>query len=145
MADKKRICGKCNKVFLHKQSLHRHNNHCGTAKYTCETCTKSFNRLDTLKSHKKVKKGKKKSTVCTVCKKEFPTPWYLKKHILQSHSVEKKLYRCSKCHRNCTRIDHYKSHLIKCNSKTVSESFNLDQDVSFEFSKILHQPGFLLW
>ena len=66
----------------------------------------------------------------------------MKRHILQSHSVEKKVYRCGKCHRNCTRIDHYKSHLIKCNSKTVSESFNLDQDISFESSKIVPPTRF---
>ena len=57
MADKKWICGTFYKVFLHKQSLHRHKQSlCGTAKYTCETCTKSFNRLDTLQSHKKIKR-----------------------------------------------------------------------------------------
>ena len=137
MADKKWICGKCNKVFLHKQSLHRHKySLCGTAKYKCETCAKQFNRLDTLKTHKKNCKGKK-STVCAACKKEFPTPWNLKRHILQSHSVEKKSYSCSQCHRSFTRIDHYKSHLKKCNSKTVSESFNLDEDILFESSKIV--------
>ena len=56
---------------------------CGTAKlYQCPTCSKEFDRKDSLKHHISdgCKGSKPQQTACHRCGKEFQTNWHLERH-----------------------------------------------------------------
>ena len=51
-AEKTWKCHKCSQVFQQKQSLSCHKRtHCGTKKFSCDDCLKSFSHSDTFTQH----------------------------------------------------------------------------------------------
>jgi len=78
------ICKDCSAEFKHNTSLARHKaSKCGIVKsYKCLSCSRSFDRKDSLLRHSKsCKKGVIKPTSCHKCGKGFQTNWHLVRHL----------------------------------------------------------------
>ena len=75
--------------------------------FPCTNCSKILGRNDTLKLHLAKCKGNV-NLLCGDCNKEFQSPWHLKRHQRQKHTVEKS-FLCDKC----SRKFHHKAHLIR--------------------------------
>ena len=73
------ICMKCEKVFIHKQSLNNHKQTRGIDKLGCGKCSKTFKRQAYLTKHKKTCKGDGKVKDCKTCTKTFPSNMAAKK------------------------------------------------------------------
>jgi hypothetical protein len=111
------ICNICNKIFKNNKSLKYHIDHnvCNNKKFICNECNKCYKLKSSLKKHFKSKHNdkfndidwKKKSSFignittdndeipknkydCPFCKKEFPTSFNLKRHIMKSCNAMKK-------------------------------------------------------
>ena len=81
-----------------------HSNH------KCESCGKSFSRVDNLKTHIHTVHESHKDHKCESCDKSFTEVGSLKKHIYIIHKGHKD-YKCKSCGRSFSRADHLKKHL----------------------------------
>ena len=98
--EKKYKCKKCDKAFVLKKSLIRHNNiHKDTFPYQCNTCSKVCSNNSDLIKHKRIHSGEKPFE-CKICKKAFSNSSHLKNHE-KVHSGEK-LYECTDCTKQFT-------------------------------------------
>ena len=65
-------CTLCLKTFTQKCHLSRHMVSHGARAYACETCSKSYHRLDVLNKHRvKCIEGTDKANTCNLCNKTF--------------------------------------------------------------------------
>ena len=80
--------------------------------YYCpvQGCTKSFNRKDLMKNHKRTH-TKEKPYLCAVCNKGFRTPKQCSEHKRRTHSIQR--FACHICHKEYKRTDALKNHLKK--------------------------------
>ncbi|ODM87484.1 putative zinc finger protein, partial [Orchesella cincta] len=83
----------CNKMFPSRGELNRHINfHGGEKKYICAVCGKGFVTIDIRNQHAKIHN---KTFSCNICRKMFPSSYYLKVH-QKSHS-EHRQFKCEEC------------------------------------------------
>ena len=85
--------------------------------FTCDSCEKTFGHLDNLQRHALICR-KKDEKHCHECKKDFRSPYHLKRHLEQVH-VEKDTCTCENCKKVYHRKDFYESRIIKCNGNLL--------------------------
>lgn len=94
---KKFTCESCGKSYNKYSSLKAHSITCNVKdKYICVKCKMSFDSLKDRRNHYLVSK----SCWCYVCDKcpERLRSWDLKqKHMLEAHSIPKRIYKCLEC------------------------------------------------
>ncbi|XP_065364186.1 zinc finger protein 658B-like [Calliphora vicina] len=82
-------CEYCDETFItaHALKLHRQNKHIDSS-ITCRFCSRSFERMDDLKTHISVfhpQSGYKYYNECRICKRQFIKKAHLKQHIENMH------------------------------------------------------------
>ena len=116
----------CRAIFRWPMQLLRHKKVCtGEApqkkyrldgeKYVCLKCDRSYTHQPNITRHIKTCNGKVKKTFnCPECSKSFEFKCKLDRHLKYHTSSTSKV--CPKCKTSFRRIDHFESHLGKCNN-----------------------------
>ena len=83
------ICDECGKDFLHSFTLVEHIEivHQGKRPFQCETCSKTFSRKGSLRTHKLLHSGMKPFP-CPLCDKKCREKIQLIKHLLKKHQIQ---------------------------------------------------------
>jgi len=109
-AGKKFPCPLCGKEMSTAQYLRRHmsNVHSDYRPYKCSTCSRCFNRIESLKKHMDTHNDVPKYE-CVVCNQRFLTQIALKNHMTNKHK-ERRRYCCLKCGNEFINLHKIKSH-----------------------------------
>ena len=84
MEELKYYIGGCGAKFTQQQNLHRHRLSCVEKKvFTCDTCSSTFNRKDSLIRHQDKCKG---DLICKLCDIGYRHFSNLKRHIERYHA-----------------------------------------------------------
>ena len=112
--------GKCSQVFQQKQSFSGLMcTNCGTKKFYCNDCLKSFSHSDTLTRHQSRCKGVKRQHKCKKCEKEFKYEWHLLCHA--SIHEEKQESRCPYCGKSYILQNHFHTHVSNCSKQPAKQ------------------------
>ncbi|XP_065224302.1 zinc finger protein 224-like [Planococcus citri] len=168
-------CAECGKLFRRKYHMNQHirlfHSSYHTRSYKCDICSKRFAAQFRLNAHKRLaghcspklskftsgnendgvtvekhdssttvlgakkvgklvsSKRKKNSNssgifVCDVCHRNFSRRQHLKRHLIL-HEASKQ-FKCSKCDRPFTRTDHLKRHMLRVHVTDISDQLTLD-------------------
>ena len=113
-------CSKCDFQFRQSNDLWRHvrakHSSEPQPRYTCQLCSKSYNRQSTLNRHLVVHTGERPYK-CVQCDQSFQQSRYLRNHE-RTHSGERP-YSCTKCGKGFRRFANYNDH-TKRNKPCVS-------------------------
>jgi len=121
-------CHYCGKSFFVKGDLIAHIEKIHEGKlndktYMCEICSKSFNTIFQLKTHKVI--HKEKQLKCQLCPKAFHWKSSLEAHMMSCHmnNGPKKLHTCEFCGKSFADKSNYKSHRY---THTQEKPYNCD-------------------
>ena len=110
-------CKVCSKLFLRPCDLKMHEvSHSSEKKFQCDECSSKFNRPHLLKRHQLTHADCK--YVCLICDKKFSVKCNYQRHMLTSHSDNKK-YSCPNCTKSFKRSDVLAVHSKICSGNTV--------------------------
>ena len=112
VASKKHKCETCVKSFGKVEHLQRHISsvHDGVKNYECEICGKAFSQAGHLKGHKASVHEKIKNHKCETCGKAFGEARHLKRHISSVHEGRKD-HNCKGCGKSFSNAGNLKTHI----------------------------------
>ena len=110
--NKKFQCKNCDKSFVLKGGLKRHENiHMQNNPYRCVICSKAFSNISDLKRHELIHKGGEKEFQCEICKKSFTKLLYLRNHeTIHSGIKPARQFECKKCNKFFSQTGRLKEH-----------------------------------
>lgn len=111
------VCNHCGKKYRDKTVFQSHLNvqHLGIRPFKCTDCDKSFGRMSTLQTHKRMHSGVKPH-ICTVkgCDRAYVYGVDLKRHLWGQHRIYTKKFECQICQKifpeNKLLTKHLKTH-----------------------------------
>jgi len=109
--DNKFSCNKCSKTFTRKDSLNKHINsvHKSKTVHSCNLCDKTFTRRSNLKRHQDSVHSSAKPFVCSYCSFASKRKDILDRHIREKHLGIK--YNCEICEESFTQLASLKRHI----------------------------------
>ncbi|KAK9879634.1 hypothetical protein WA026_006699 [Henosepilachna vigintioctopunctata] len=92
-------CDQCDRSFYQKKYYKKHIDSVHNKKFKCDSCNYNYcNKYELNRHNCKAKLNEVQRYSCTICKKFYSHPSYVKKHMLRHHSSEnQKLFICSSC------------------------------------------------
>ncbi|XP_069972405.1 uncharacterized protein [Penaeus vannamei] len=102
-------CSECGKVFKTRRTMKRHLKTHQNVVHSCGVCGKQFRHEESLRIHKSVHKDGGSGNVCSLCKKDCKTPYYLQLHITTKHEAAK--FTCLQCDRSFKWRQSYGKHM----------------------------------
>ncbi|XP_063698031.1 zinc finger protein 91-like [Culicoides brevitarsis] len=106
-AKKPRLCPICGLLKTEAHIIKHVRN--GNDPYVCDICGKVMNSKISIRRHIKTV-HLRLPVKCCHCKKEFPTPHLLLKHVRYDHPEDKEVFKCDFCERTFLNTYHMKKH-----------------------------------
>ena len=113
--------------------------------FPCESCDKSFRRLQELSHHIQRVHDGTFNVICDQCSKPFVDSYDLKRHVANVHAVVKK-YKCDICEKGFGTKSHYVDHMGKVHSDKLKAACEFcgkvfyDKKVLKRHVMIKHRP-----
>ena len=133
------VCQECGQRFVHQSSLSRHYVKHRADMFMCGTCSKTFDRRETLEKHSETHMEKKQCEhceirvfhmddhlkicknlktrkprfVCEHCRRKFLEKRYLREHLISRHQ-RREQFECKKCNKKFHYRGSLYNHVKKC-------------------------------
>uniref|UniRef100_A0A6P7H2P3 Gastrula zinc finger protein XlCGF57.1-like n=1 Tax=Diabrotica virgifera virgifera TaxID=50390 RepID=A0A6P7H2P3_DIAVI len=128
----KYTCDICNKGFIKKSLLERHERiHSGEKPFECNLCQQTFSQKVTLENHL-LKHTGRKPFACFLCPARFNQKGNLRVHINKTHTAPQngqKVFKCSQCSCMFKRIASLNGHVTKAHLTIESTEDGVVNDV----------------
>ncbi|XP_023310106.1 zinc finger protein 99-like [Anoplophora glabripennis] len=124
-------CLKCSKTYTKKHSYYVH------VRYDCgdKRLCKCLYEACTFQSTRTAKNGS--GYFCEICNTLFSRMDYVKRHYMEQHANENRIYECSRCQKKFKRTHHLKRHSLTCIVKLEDKTDYQQQfNCCFCFSKL---------
>ena len=116
------------------EHVKKHTNQQSPARFHCDSCSKKYRALKTLRAHQKLKHASNgKVYQCQHCDASFQIKGNYRRHLNKSHTAAREVeFICFMCRATCATKEnlarHLKAHLKDASDGSSDENYNPDED-----------------